>query len=96
MSGQSNIKWKRMTAILVVKDYKREQTMGGGREGKRRTAGIQKKVLARIYQHQFIEEVIGIPKLDSLFASKENVLEQRNELRGRVTLVAILKMSNTV
>lgn len=30
-----------MTTILVVKSIKREQTMGGDREGTRRTAGIQ-------------------------------------------------------
>ena len=43
-----------MTTILVVKDYKREQTMGGGREGKRRTASIQnsagKDMSAPIYR----------------------------------------------
>lgn len=89
MARQSNIKWKQINAVLVVKDYKSEQTMGCDKEGKRRTGvGIQ-KVPTRKCQHQFIEEVIGIPILDTLFASKENVLKQRNELRGRVTLVVI-------
>ena len=65
MVKQPSNKWKQMTAILVVKDYKREQTMGGGQnwyeKNCRETKSANKDMLAPIYRRSDRNTEIRFP-----------------------------------
>lgn len=69
--------------------------MGGGITGNEELQG-KLKVPTKKCQYHIKEEVTGMPISDSLIASKENAIKHRKKIRGRMTLVAILKMSNLV